>query len=174
MKKQFAANNQLLLKIRDNSFKFQCERSTIRFKELEYHTRRDFYDFHRKLRETFDIVFRMFRDAFKRDTFLANNLYQTQIHPSGQGLYTRTDTHNDLKMFKVDVIRKGFRKPKDIPVFSDPNLTTYRGSEASDREATTNIKTAGGFKKRRSVAADSSEPAQTNIKRSMSSRSKGT
>ena len=141
-------------------------------------TKRDFYDFFRKLRETFEIVFKMLKDAFKRDTFIVNNLYTTQIHPSGRGLYTRTETHNDLKMFKVDVIRKGFRRPKEIPVFNDPNISTYRGGSDDDDSpdrttnfGTTNIKTTGGFRKKRSTAPDSQvDSLTTNPQRSMSGR----
>ena len=83
-------------------------------------------------------------------------------------------------MFKVDVIRKGFRRPKDIPIFFDPNLSTFRGGsdgdDSPDRSttfATTNIKTAGGFKKKRSAAPESQiDSIASKPNRSMSSRNK--
>ena len=90
------------------------------------------------------------------------------MHPSGRGLYTSKETHNDLKNFKVDVIKKGFRRPVDIPIYHDSNLSTYRGgsdiddspprSRSKKRGSThfdsatidaVNIKTAGGFKKKK-------------------------
>jgi len=77
LKKLFTENNAILKKIRDNSFKFHCEKSAIRFKEIEYHSRRDFYAFHRKLRDTFEIIFKMLKDAFKRDAIIVNNLYES-------------------------------------------------------------------------------------------------
>jgi len=65
-------------------------------------------------------------------------------------------------MFKVDVMRKGFKRPKDVPIYNDSNLSTFRGAHGEpivDTEEVlkaTNIK-LGGFKKRRSTAAESTE-----------------
>jgi hypothetical protein len=50
MQNQISNYTVIVDKIKQNSFKFHCEKSSIKFREIEYHTRRDFYIFHKKLR----------------------------------------------------------------------------------------------------------------------------
>ena len=45
-------------------------KTNVRYRELEYLTKRDFYGFYRKLRESIEILFLSFKDAFKRDAYI--------------------------------------------------------------------------------------------------------
>ena len=62
----------------------------------------------RKLRESFEIIITLLRDAFRRDQKIANNLFETHFHPSGKGLTVATQCHHDLKQYRFDVLKKGF------------------------------------------------------------------
>ena len=77
----------------------------MKFREIEYHTRRDFYIFHKKLRATFELVFKLLKDAFKRDSKIVQNLLETHKHPSGFGLNVRNQTNDDLKDYRKQVLK---------------------------------------------------------------------
>ena len=36
-----------------------------------------------------------------------------------------------MKIYKFDVLKKGFQRPELIPIYEDDELTTFRGSEQS-------------------------------------------
>jgi hypothetical protein len=67
LNKKIRDQTRRLDKISDHSFKGHLYKSAVRHRELEYMTKRDFRAFHHKLRESFEVLFGCFQDAFKRD-----------------------------------------------------------------------------------------------------------
>ena len=128
--KKLSDQSRLFDKISETSFKYHKDKAAVRHRELEYMTKRDFYKFVKKLRDSMEMVFRCLKDGFKRDVQIANNLFESHFHPSGKGLTVSTQCHHDLKIYKFDVLKKGFQKPW-IPINEDDNMTTFRGSEGS-------------------------------------------
>ena len=84
-------------KIRLNSLRTHSGKAAVRHRELEYYTKRDFFQFMRKLRESFEIIIQQLKEAFRRDQKIANNLFEAHFHPSGKGLTVATQCHQDLK-----------------------------------------------------------------------------
>lgn len=128
--KKLSDQSRLFEKISETSFKYHKDKTAVRHRELEYLAKRDFYKFVHKLRDSMEMVFQCLKDGFKRDVAIANNLFESHFHPSGKGLTVSTQCHHDLKIYKFDVLKKGFKKPW-LPINEDDNMTTFRGSEGS-------------------------------------------
>lgn len=62
-------------------------------------------------------MFRMIKDAYKRDQALADNLWKSQFMPSGSGLMVKPETHEELRLFRTTYLSKPFKKP-DFAVFN--------------------------------------------------------
>ena len=86
LSKKISDQTRLIEKVTTNSFKYHKDKSAIRHRELEYYTKRDFFKFMRKLRDSFEVIFKALKDAFKRDVKIAENLFESHFHPSGKGL----------------------------------------------------------------------------------------
>jgi septal ring factor EnvC (AmiA/AmiB activator) len=88
--KKLADQARLFEKISTTSFKYHRDKAAVRHRELEYFTKRDFFKFMKKLRESLELIFKALKDAFKRDVKIAENLFETHFHPSGKGLTVST------------------------------------------------------------------------------------
>ena len=93
IKSKLKLQNRVFEKIRLNSLRTHSVKAAVRHRELEYYTKRDFFQFMRKLRESFEIVMQLLKEAFKRDQKIANNLFESHFHPSGKGLTVATQCH---------------------------------------------------------------------------------
>ena len=96
-------------------------------------TKVGFRDFHIKLRDSFLMVIKMLKDAFKRDSILMDCGIKGHYHPSGAGLMCKTDLHNYMKTYYQDICLKGFQKV-DLPIYQieeDAKLAAmdFSGSE---------------------------------------------
>ena len=65
--KKLKDNKRHVDKIADNNLLFHKEKSAVRHRELEYLTKREFREFHAKLREAIEMLIKMEKEAFKRD-----------------------------------------------------------------------------------------------------------
>ena len=65
--KKLNDQTRLFDKISETSFKYHKDKTAIRHRELEYMTKRDFYKFVHKLRDSMEMIFRCLKDGFKRD-----------------------------------------------------------------------------------------------------------
>ena len=75
---------------------------------MDYVNKRDFHTFHTNLRDSFEIILNLLREAFKRDAKIADNLLQSQFHPSGNAIMVAKAAHLELKAYTKQVIKKGF------------------------------------------------------------------
>lgn len=132
LKKKVVDQTRLVEKVRLNSLQFHRDKAAVRHRELEYFTKRDFTAFQVKLRDSFEILIKMSKEAFKRDAKIAMNLMESHLHPSGKGLLVRTEVHTDIKMFRMEVLKKGFQRPAEIPIYIDDNLSTFAHSDAEE------------------------------------------
>lgn len=89
LKKKVVDQTRLVEKVRLNSFQWTRDKAAVRHRELEYFTKRDFTAFQVKLRDSFEILIKMSKEAFKRDSKIATNLMESHLHPSGKGLLVR-------------------------------------------------------------------------------------
>ena len=97
LNKKIRDQSRRLEKITDHSYKGLSTKSAVRHRELEYMTKRDFRAFHHKLRDSFEVIFSCFRDAFRRDAKIVQNLLESHMHPSGKAIMVNKDTHQELK-----------------------------------------------------------------------------
>ena len=67
----------MLEKIRHNSHRNHSTRSASKHREMDYVSKRNFGTFLGQLKESFDLVFSMLDDAFRRDTKIAQNLLES-------------------------------------------------------------------------------------------------
>ena len=95
--KKIRDQSRRLEKVTDHSYRGLSLKSAVRHRELEYMSKRDFRNFYHKLQETFEIVFKCFKDAFKRDAKIVQNLLESHLHPSGKAVMVNKDTHQELK-----------------------------------------------------------------------------
>jgi hypothetical protein len=46
-------------------------------------------------------------------------LLETQFNPTGTAIMVKMDSHNTLKRFQQEIMKKGFQKPTYLPFFED-------------------------------------------------------
>ena len=99
LRKRLKDQSRLMGKIEHHSFKGHLYKSAVRHRELEYLTKREFYQFYMKLRDSFEMILNCLKDAFKRDAKIVQNLLESHMHPSGKAIMVNKDCHAALKQF---------------------------------------------------------------------------
>jgi len=99
IRRKLTTSTRVVDKVRQSQFRSLSTKSAVIHREREYYKKEDQQNFHIKVKDSIDLMVKLLKEAFKRDTMIVDNLMKSHFMPSGAGLMVKTEVHADLKEF---------------------------------------------------------------------------